>query len=129
MAKTRSESSPAGGGGRVPFRVDLQRSNRSVWVLARGDLDKVALEHLDEALTLALSTDRQPCVEVDLRAVTFIDGAAVDVLLGAARQARAAGGALWVANPPLQLRSLLAGPRTGHILGGPSRPANIDSDL
>jgi anti-anti-sigma factor len=90
-------------------------------VLAAGDLDTAALDHLDEALTLAMTARRRPRVEVDLDAVTFVDSAAIDAMLCAARQARAAGGEFWVANPPLQLRRLLAIPEIGRLLHVRSR--------
>jgi len=91
-------------------------------------LDSVALDHLDEALALAIAARRRPRVEVDLHAVTFIDGAAIDVLLGAARQARATGGEFWVAGPPLPLRRLLAIPEVCRLLDVRSRQRVIDAD-
>jgi anti-anti-sigma factor len=77
-------------------------------VLVSGELDTASVGHLHEVLTLALRTRRRPRVEVDLRDVTFLDSAGLSVLLAASENARAGKGALWVANPPAQLRRLLA---------------------
>ena len=87
--------------------VGKQTVNGLTVVRLAGELDVVAARHVRRALrTSHLAT--LPDLAVDLRAVTFLDCAAVGVLIAARNQVASAGGCLRVAGLQGEPRRLLA---------------------
>jgi anti-anti-sigma factor len=70
------------------FSIDLSQGSPRV-LHVRGDLDMANAEEFDSALEHAMSAD--PTVVIDMAGVTFIDGAAMRVILRAAESRNGVG--------------------------------------
>jgi anti-sigma B factor antagonist len=87
--------------------VGRRTVNGLTLVTLAGELDVVAVRHLRHGLR-ATHLATLPDLAVDLRAVTFLDCAAVGVLIAARNQVTLAGGCLRVAGLQTEPRRLLA---------------------
>jgi len=110
----RQAGSPGQGNG---LRVAIRLGERRV-VEVSGEIDLHSGAELREKLLWALRR-HGPCLTLDLRGVTFIDSAGIEVLLATRRRAQLEGG--WVnvaqASPCAQRMITLAGLR--HIFTPP----------
>jgi anti-sigma B factor antagonist len=92
---------------RAPFVVESTTPSvgRAV-VIIRGDLDLFTAPRLHDALVGAIELGARHVV-ADLTDVTFIDSTALGVLIRAAKELRAAGGALDLVCPNQDIRRLV----------------------
>lgn len=77
----------------------------AIRVVARGDMDMVSKDAIDDALS-DVGVEWRYLV-LDMRGVTFIDSTGLNMLLRLNSRCFAAGGALVVASPSEQVRRLL----------------------
>jgi anti-anti-sigma factor len=82
---------------------------RQVIVLVKGEVDVATSAHLAAAIMRAIERQPEGKVDlvIDLTQLRFIDVSGINVLLRAARQARAAGGTLVLRSPNRAVRRLL----------------------
>ncbi|MBX5443102.1 MAG: STAS domain-containing protein [Solirubrobacteraceae bacterium] len=64
--------------------VDLEAREQEVWVLPRGELDLHTADELEQALSIALSSEATRVV-IDLRVLEFIDSAGLRSIVAACR--------------------------------------------
>ena len=74
--------------------IGVRHQPGHVLVTVAGEIDIVTAPHLRDRLAAAAASGRR--LVVDLDQVSFLGSAGLDVLAGAARQARARGGDLGV---------------------------------
>ena len=95
------------------FRAAIARQApdgaRQVIVLVKGEVDVATSAHLAAAIMRAMERQAEGKVDlvIDLTQLRFIDVSGINVLLRAARQARAAGGTLVLRSPNRAVRRLL----------------------
>ena len=82
---------------------------RQVIVVVKGEVDVATSGHLAAAIMRAMERHAEGKVDlvIDLTQLRFIDVSGINVLLRAARQARAAGGTLVLRSPNRAVRRLL----------------------
>ena len=80
-----------------------------------GEIDIASAPWLREALLLALRR-HGPAMHLDLQEVTFLDCSGINVLLAAARRARAEGGRIRVVRPSAAAWRLIALLGLQHVL-------------
>jgi stage II sporulation protein AA (anti-sigma F factor antagonist) len=82
---------------------------RQIIVLVKGEVDVATSAHLAAAITRAMEREAGGKVDlvIDLSQLRFIDVSGINVLLRAARQARAGGGTLVLRSPNRTVRRLL----------------------
>jgi anti-anti-sigma factor len=82
---------------------------RQIIVLVKGEVDVATSAHLAAAITRAMEREAGGKVDlvIDLSQLRFIDVSGINVLLRAARQARAGGGTLVLRAPNRTVRRLL----------------------
>jgi anti-sigma B factor antagonist len=76
----------------MPLAIDIQRHDRTILVVLRGDLDLEGAPSLRDALLPVVDDGAR--IVVDLQAVEFLDSAGLGILIGGRKRARAAGGDL-----------------------------------
>jgi anti-anti-sigma factor len=78
-------------------------------VLVKGEVDVATSAHLAAAITRAVETQARGKADlvIDLTHLRFIDVSGINVLMRAARQARACGGTLVLRSPNRAVRRLL----------------------
>jgi anti-anti-sigma factor len=82
---------------------------RQIIVLVKGEVDVATSAHLAAAIMRAMERQAEGKVDlvIDLTHLRFIDVSGINVLVRAARQARAAGGTLVLRSPNRAVRRLL----------------------
>jgi anti-sigma B factor antagonist len=70
--------------------IDVERRDRTILVVLRGDLDLASAPSLRETLVEVISGDAR--IVIDMEAVGFLDSAGLGVLVGGLKRARTAGG-------------------------------------
>jgi anti-anti-sigma factor len=82
---------------------------RRIIVLVKGEVDVASSAHLAAAITRAVEREADGKVDlvIDLSHLRFIDVSGINVLVRAARQARAGGGTLVLRSPNRTVRRLL----------------------
>ena len=82
---------------------------RQVIVLVKGEVDVATSAHLAAAITRAVERQADGKVDlvIDLTHLRFMDVSGINVLMRAARQARADGGTLVLRSPNRTVRRLL----------------------
>ena len=82
---------------------------RRVIVQVKGEVDVATSAHLADRIARAMERAAEGKVEliIDLARLSFIDVSGINVLLRAARQARAGGGTLVLRSPNRTVRRLL----------------------
>lgn len=88
------------------FAVDVAKSNGEIVVRVRGEVDLYTAPQLRERLDEAVNGP-SPNVIVDLEQLDFIDSTGLGVLVGALKQARAAGGDVTLRNPTRSTHKIL----------------------
>lgn len=88
------------------FGVDVSRTDGITVVSVRGEVDLYTAPKLREQLDGAVHGD-SPQVVVDLGQLDFIDSTGLGVLVGALKQARAAGGDVTLRNPTRATHKIL----------------------
>src|ERR687892_23485 len=88
------------------FGVDVAASGDATVVSIRGEVDLYTAPKLREQLDEAVTGDA-PKVVVDLGQLDFIDSTGLGVLVGAQKQARAAGGDVTLRNPNRSTQKIL----------------------
>ena len=108
------------------FSTDVVATGATATVLVRGELDLATAPDLRDALVGCLD-HRYPTIDVDLRDVTFMACAGINVLLAGRRSATTAGLQLAVVRPsPVADRLMtLAHTRTLIKLGDPDSPEAV----
>jgi anti-sigma B factor antagonist len=72
--------------------IDIERHDRAVLLVLRGDLDLENAPTLRDALVGVIDGDAR--ILVDMQAVEFLDSAGLGILIGGRKRARAGGGDL-----------------------------------
>jgi anti-sigma B factor antagonist len=82
---------------------------RQIIVLVKGEVDVATSAHLAAAITRAMEREAEGRVDlvIDLSQLRFIDVSGLNVLVLAARRARADGGTLVLQSPSRHVRRLL----------------------
>jgi anti-anti-sigma factor len=82
---------------------------RQIVVLVKGEVDVATSAHLAAAIERAMEREAEGKVElvIDLAQLRFIDVSGINVLVQAARRARAGGGTLVLRSPSSHVRRLL----------------------
>ena len=88
------------------LKISTRTLAGAVHLVVQGEIDLATTPVLVDRLELAGQADPALLV-VDLGGVTFIDGAGLSALLGAARRARSAGRRFQIAHPSAAIRRLL----------------------
>ena len=85
------------------FRCRLScEGTAAAWIMAAGDLDVAGAPQLARTVDGALACAR--LVVLDLRRLTFLDGAGVGVIVSASTSARRAGGRVLLISAPAELQ-------------------------
>jgi stage II sporulation protein AA (anti-sigma F factor antagonist) len=97
-----------------PFRALAARQApggraKQIIVLVKGEVDVATSAHLANAIARAMEREAAGKVDlvIDLTRLRFIDVSGINVLVRAARQARAGGGTLVLRSPSRHVRRLL----------------------
>ena len=97
------------------FRCTLRQSGGdAAWVRVIGELDIATAPQLEQTLRKAQLRARR--VVLDLRQLTFIDCAGINVLLATRRRARLEGGSLRVLRASPRVLRIIALTRLQHVL-------------
>lgn len=88
------------------FGVDVSKADDTTVVSVRGEVDLYTAPKLREQLDEAVQGE-SPLVVVDLGQLDFIDSTGLGVLVGALKQARAAGGDVRLRNPNRSTHKIL----------------------
>ena len=105
------------------FSVDVERDGTTVRLRMAGDFDRAAIDQFERALEAARGLPLERVI-LDLSALTFLDMAALRVILGAYRHGQADAVDMTVVRPRGLASRVFTLTRAGEILSTTDHPTD-----
>jgi len=91
----------------TPFECTIHREDDTITVSPEGDIDLATTSLLREVLKQVVETHEGNRIDIDMRAVTFLDSSGIGMLVAAQRAAAASGKRLMLREPGPIVRMVL----------------------